>query len=109
MKRTKFSQFINSIDYFISYQSRLFIDLASVKDAVANGYDFFYIIDDLAFSGSQLRHYFKKSFFMGRERDFLNNCRASCHFMSDKSVDADTLAVAFCDDTFVIHLKQLIF
>ena len=109
MQWTQFGEGENVLDDLVGNQSGGFVNLAAVQNAMANGGNFLYGVNDLAFSLRQDFDHFHKRFLMGGERRIAGNGAAVRSFMGDQAIYSNPFAVALGQNSLILHVDQLIF
>ena len=109
MYRSKLLHFIDLVDNFVGNESCLIENFCALNDSVTYSGNFAHRLDNGSFTGCKNFNKLCESFCMSWERAVSVNLSAVESLVGDVTVDADTVAVALCDNALIVHIEQLIF
>lgn len=109
VNRSKLGKSVYLIDYLFGYQASLVKYLCALYYSVTYSGDFRHRVYNLALAGSQDLDQLFKSLGVGGE---VAVCAVFVvlggDFVGNVTADTDSVAVALCDDGFIIHIEKLI-
>lgn len=109
MNRSEFLQVFDFVNDFISNQCSLGEQFCTLYDTVTNSRYFIHAGNDRSITSGQSLYQPFKCFRMGREIAVFLYFSAIRSLVTQMTINADSVAVSFCDYRFIFHINQLIF
>ena len=109
VNRCKLRESIDLIDDFFGYHAGFVKYLSALNDSVSDSGYLIHRVDDLAVAcGENFYKLFKSLGVGGEIAVLIKSIVARGDFVGNVTVDADAVAVALCDNGFIIHVEKLI-
>ena len=106
--RCQLPEFVDLVDDFICNQCGFGEYLGTLYNPVADSRDFIHAGNDSAFSGGECLYQTLKCFCVGGECTVFFYLYASGGLVAQMTIDADTVAVALCDNRLILHVDELV-
>ena len=108
MYRSELTEFIDLVDNFVSNENRLVEYVSTLYYTVTYSRDLVHAVDYLSVALCESFNELHESFCMCGESAVLIESSAIACFMSDMTVDTDSVTVSLSDNTLIIHIDELI-
>ena len=109
MNGSELTELIDLLDNFVCNEYGLIENVSTLYYTVTYSRDLIHAVDNLCVSCSESLNKLHESFCMCGEAAILIKSLSVESLVGDVAVDTDTVAVALCDNTLIIHVDELIF